>query len=259
MEAKAHVDALERRLPTVSFALPAGAPAGTSAVMDGTPLPPDRLGMEQSVDPGQHTVLVLAPGRERWTTRVTVPERARGTVLRLELGAAVASPASEGAAPAAPPPGAAAPAPPVVVAPPPIVAAPAPPTPGAAAPAPCGTRLQRLLRGADQRACACWASSPGREALAPQLAAPRATRRNGLETHACALCPLAPYATHHASMALGALRRQNPRQEPGAVVPHAGICAGGGPSSTSRIGSMKVAPRVMSEGHRYRNRANQAA
>ncbi|MBN4056324.1 ABC transporter permease, partial [Rhodothermus sp. AH-315-K08] len=36
-----------------------------------------------------------------------------------------------------------------------------------------------------------------------------------------------PYSQNPASLARGALRRQNPRQEPSAVVPLAGICAGG--------------------------------
>ena len=41
------------------------------------------------------------------------------------------------------------------------------------------------------------------------------------------LNPMAPTRPHHASLARHAVRRQNPRQEPSAVILHAGICAGG--------------------------------
>ena len=34
-------------------------------------------------------------------------------------------------------------------------------------------------------------------------------------------------ATIAGQVTLSPLRRQNPREEPGAVIPHAGICAGG--------------------------------
>ena len=44
---------------------------------------------------------------------------------------------------------------------------------------------------------------------------------------------------HRASLPQRALRRQDPRQEPGALIPHAGICPGGRPqgrdSSKSRV------------------------
>ena len=45
--------------------------------------------------------------------------------------------------------------------------------------------------------------------------------------------PMAPACPHHASMAIHALRRSDLRQEPSAVVPHAGICAGGRPQGRS--------------------------
>ena len=61
-----------------------------------------------------------------------------------------------------------------------------------------------------------------------------------LEGNTSAPRPMGPDEPPHSSMAAthpslssisrGALSRQDPRQEPGAVVPHAGICAGGGPT-----------------------------
>src|SRR4051794_35112985 len=44
---------------------------------------------------------------------------------------------------------------------------------------------------------------------------------------------MATATTRDASLPGGALRRQNLRQEPSAVVPHAGICAGGRPRGRS--------------------------
>ena len=41
---------------------------------------------------------------------------------------------------------------------------------------------------------------------------------------------MAPTCPQEASLARGAIRRSHPRQEPSAVVPLAGICAGGGPN-----------------------------
>src|SRR6266436_2441993 len=40
--------------------------------------------------------------------------------------------------------------------------------------------------------------------------------------------PLLPVDQDTASMAMSPFRRQNPREEPGALAAHAGICAGGG-------------------------------
>ncbi len=45
---------------------------------------------------------------------------------------------------------------------------------------------------------------------------------------------MATSAPNPASLARAAVRRQNPRQEPGALNAHAGICAGGGPSPQAK-------------------------
>ena len=45
---------------------------------------------------------------------------------------------------------------------------------------------------------------------------------------------MATSAPNPASLARAAVRRQNPRQEPGALNAHAGICAGGGPSPKAK-------------------------
>src|SRR5882757_5892644 len=66
--------------------------------------------------------------------------------------------------------------------------------------------------------------------------------------------PLLPVDQDTASAALSPFRRQNPREEPGALAAHAGICAGGGQqwpslprpfaSSPSPMTIKKILPRV---------------
>ena len=53
---------------------------------------------------------------------------------------------------------------------------------------------------------------------------------NKLDANEAGRGSLAPSCLHRASLASTAPKRQNPRQEPSAVAPLAGICAGGGPS-----------------------------
>lgn len=104
-DAKGHVEALDRRIPTVKIALPAGAPPGTSIALDGAVVAPSKLGAEQPIDPGSHAVVVKAPGRVDRSKNVTVAEGARGFVVEGELGAETATPAaaSPTVAPAVPP------------------------------------------------------------------------------------------------------------------------------------------------------------
>ena len=49
-------------------------------------------------------------------------------------------------------------------------------------------------------------------------------------------CSVAAPCPHRASLPQRALRRQDPRQEPGALIPHAGICPGGRPQGRSLPG-----------------------
>jgi hypothetical protein len=57
--------------------------------------------------------------------------------------------------------------------------------------------------------------------------------RPELGTHGPPRHPVAAASPDHASMAKRAIRRPHPRQEPSAVVPLAGICAGGRPKGRS--------------------------
>src|SRR6478609_3279516 len=59
---------------------------------------------------------------------------------------------------------------------------------------------------------------------------------------------MATPAADPASLARAAIRRHHPRQEPSAVVPHAGICAGGSPGRRGQI--VPTRPK----GCPYRNR-----
>src|SRR5439155_26945795 len=70
-------------------------------------------------------------------------------------------------------------------------------------------------------------------ALAPGAAAPQPAQTDQLGTDGQDLTAVASTSPRDASLPGGALRRQDLRQEPSAVVPHAGICAGGRPQGRS--------------------------
>ncbi len=66
-----HVLALEPRLPRTVFQLPAGAAIATMDV-DGEPLPDSQWYMPIYLDPGEHSVAITAPGKQRRSTSFRV-------------------------------------------------------------------------------------------------------------------------------------------------------------------------------------------
>jgi hypothetical protein len=105
-------------------------------------------------------------------------------------------------------------------------AASARPRPGAVA-GERGARTSRLLRGARQQPGHQRLPPSRRTALVTSAATPQPAPPSHLEADGTPHCSMASPCPHPASLPRGALRRSNPRQEPSAVVPHAGICAGG--------------------------------
>lgn len=81
--------ALEPRLPKLSVRLNANAPAGVRVVRDGVELGSASLGTALPVDPGEHVVVVSAPGREDRSFKVIVSER-EIRALDVEAGNAAA-------------------------------------------------------------------------------------------------------------------------------------------------------------------------
>lgn len=80
--AEKRVAALEPKLPRLSVRLQSGAPAGSRIERDGVELGSASLGSELPVDPGEHVVLVSAPGHETREFRVTMRE---AEVLTLDV------------------------------------------------------------------------------------------------------------------------------------------------------------------------------
>ena len=116
----------------------------------------------------------------------------------------------------------------------------------------CGSGSSELLRSARQQ--------PGHRCLPPTartavvLGAPASEPASPGDVGADAAShrPVAPARPHPAPLSRGALRRSHPRQEPSAVVPHAGICAGGGPKGPSLPPSRRCRSprrRTTSTGH----------
>lgn len=79
--------ALEPRLPKLSVKLDASAPAGTRVVRDGVELGSASLGTALPVDPGEHVVVVSAPGRADRQFKLIISEREIRT-LEVAAGAA---------------------------------------------------------------------------------------------------------------------------------------------------------------------------
>jgi hypothetical protein len=85
--AKKRVAALEPRLPKLSVRLAATAPAGTRVTRDGVELGAASLGTPLPVDPGEHVVIVSAPGHADRQFKLIISEREIQT-LDVEAGPA---------------------------------------------------------------------------------------------------------------------------------------------------------------------------
>jgi hypothetical protein len=83
--AKKRVAALEQRLPKLSVRLAATAPAGSRVTRDGVELGTASLGTPLPVDPGEHIVVVSAPGRADKQFKLIISEREIQT-LDVEAG-----------------------------------------------------------------------------------------------------------------------------------------------------------------------------
>src|SRR6187549_133175 len=94
-------------------------------------------------------------------------------------------------------------------------------------------RPLRLLRRARQLRRGKRSPVPGDQALAQAATPPQPAGPVELGPDDTDRESMATATTRDASLPGGALRRQNLRQEPSAVVPHAGICAGGRPRGRS--------------------------
>jgi hypothetical protein len=77
--------ALEPRLPKLTLSLPEDAPPGAIIVKDGTELGSGSLGVPLPVDPGEHTLILRAPGHADERAVITLAE-AENRSLTLKLG-----------------------------------------------------------------------------------------------------------------------------------------------------------------------------
>lgn len=106
--ARQRAAAVERRIPKMTVRLRPTSPIGSRIVLDGAPLDTARLGTTMPVDPGEHEVVVTAPGRADVRSAVRLAE---GESRELEMDAGPVQNASAPPA-AAPPPALAAAEPP---------------------------------------------------------------------------------------------------------------------------------------------------
>lgn len=88
---RARIASVERRLPRLTLTLSPLAPAGTRVLRDGVEVRAAALGVPVPVDPGEHEIVVLAPGRARSSSHVAVRE-AETKEVALEPGDETALP-----------------------------------------------------------------------------------------------------------------------------------------------------------------------
>ncbi len=70
--AQRHAAALELKLARLTITVPTRLPAGFAVRWDGSPIAPNALGLGLYADPGQHEILIGAPGFETVTKTVTL-------------------------------------------------------------------------------------------------------------------------------------------------------------------------------------------
>jgi hypothetical protein len=85
--ARAQIDKLRPAVPTLTLTLPPGAPSDARVRRDGTVLSAAALGVALPVDPGEHVVVVEAPGRRPAEQRIVL-DRSQKKVVELALGGA---------------------------------------------------------------------------------------------------------------------------------------------------------------------------
>jgi serine/threonine-protein kinase len=111
--ARQHAEALEPKLDRLKIEVAPSVPrVGLSILRDGLPVSSDELGLAVPVDPGDHAVIVSAPGHAQRTLDAHVGPEAPSATVRIDsLDEAPAS-APVAPAPVTPPPAAPAPTPP---------------------------------------------------------------------------------------------------------------------------------------------------
>ncbi|HEY2510515.1 MAG TPA: hypothetical protein VGI39_06655 [Polyangiaceae bacterium] len=106
--ARAHAEALEKKLQKIIVEIPS-MPAGTEVRLDGTVLPLTVMGTEIPLDPGDHELVVAAPGKKPWRqSKLNLGPSAvvtRVAVTLEDAGPASAPPVEAGAPLALHPPG----------------------------------------------------------------------------------------------------------------------------------------------------------
>jgi hypothetical protein len=88
--ARQRASSVERRMPKLLLRLPATAPNGTTAERDGAPLAATDLNKPTALDPGDHVLVVHAPGRQDMRTTIRLAE-ADSREIELAVGAPAAT------------------------------------------------------------------------------------------------------------------------------------------------------------------------
>lgn len=88
--AKDGIAQVRPRVPRLTLKLPPDAPSGTTIIRDGVELGAASIGTALPVDPGEHVVVIKAPGRQESRQSVSIAE-AESKTLVVEVGPAAAT------------------------------------------------------------------------------------------------------------------------------------------------------------------------
>lgn len=79
--ARAHIEALDRRVPRLSIKLPPQVPLGAVVKLDGAPIDAKSLGAPRPMSVGSHEIVVEVPARPPWRVEVKLAEGERREIV----------------------------------------------------------------------------------------------------------------------------------------------------------------------------------
>jgi hypothetical protein len=102
--ARKRAEALEQKLYRLTIVVPPGVTVdGLAVARDGEPVGRAQWGTAVPIDPGEHVIVAMAPGKQRWEGRVEAPDQFGSTSITVPALADASAPAaSAGPVPSAP-------------------------------------------------------------------------------------------------------------------------------------------------------------
>jgi serine/threonine-protein kinase len=96
--ARKRAEALEQKLYRLTIVVPAAVTVdGLAVARDGEPVGRAQWGTAVPIDPGEHVIVAMAPGKQRWEGRVEAPDQFGSTSITVPVLADASAPAASAA------------------------------------------------------------------------------------------------------------------------------------------------------------------